>query len=333
VLIDRGAFWLRQPKRFEPTAFRDPTAPDRLAVKRVVASPGESLEVRGGELFIDGRIVRKSLAQFRAMAVPVYDDRFRPRDSSLPARWRDDTRRWARSGESYHYAGDLQPSSQLRSEPQFAWLTNYHWRCSSLPGLRTKETPVLDDYGYNLGPSRQLNFVTDLALSCRVKTDGEGCLAIALDDGRYNWQIRLWPRRGELALGRNGEKFVGGDFTRRNDEAWLLEAAICDGRILAAIDGLEVLAHEYDVPLSGLRPSSQPFALGAAGLAVEASDLIVTRDIYYLPPPGRGNWKIGPLGDDQYVLLGDNTAVSQDSRSWKHPEIDRSQLLGPVQTR
>jgi signal peptidase I len=330
VWIDRGAYWLRRPRRFEAVAFRDPHDPQRLAVKRVIALPGESLEVRGGELFVDGNLVRKSLDQFRAMALPVYDDRFRPKDASLSSRWRDKTQRWTRSADSYHYAGDFQPSSQLRTNPDFAWLTYHHWRCSPLPGLRTKETPVLDDYGYNLGPSRQLNYVADLALRCRVATAGEGCLAVSLHDGYDTWQIRLWPRRGEASLWRDGEQFAAGAFPRRWDDGWILEAAHCDGRILAAIDGREAIVHACELPKREFHPSPQPFALGAAGLAVEASELVITRDVYYLPPPGRANWRIGPLGEDEFALLGDNASISQDSRSWTNPQIERSRIRGLV---
>jgi signal peptidase I len=330
VLIDRGTYRLRSPRRLEAAAILDPAAPERLAVKRVTALPGESLEVRGGELFIDGRLVRKSLQQLREMAVPVHDDRCRPRDASLSLRWRADEGRWARSGNAYHYPGDLQTSSQLQSDPQFAWLTYDHWRCSPLPGLRTKESPVLDDYGYNLGPSRQLNIVTDLLLQCHVQTIGEGCLVVSLHDGRRLWKIRLWPRRGEASLWQGVEQVAAGAFPRLWDKAWRLEVANCDRRILVGIDGREVLAFAYEDSAAELEPSSQPFALGAAGLAVEACEFIISRDVYYLPPPGRGNWKVGPLGEDEYVLLGDNAAISQDSRSWAQPAIDVARLWGPV---
>jgi signal peptidase I len=329
VLIDRGAYWLRAPRRFEAAALGDPAAPERLTVKRIVALPGESLEVRGGELIVNGRFVRKSLAQFRELAVPVHDDRFCPKDSTLPPRWRDPQGQWSRSGGTHYYAGDFQSADPLASNPQFAWLAYHHWRCSALPGLRTKESPVLDDDGYNLGPPRQLNVVADLALRCRIQTIGAGCLAVALRSGGGEWQIRIRPRQGDVSLWRDGKKVATGTFSRRWDEAFVLEAAICDGRILAAIDGKEVLAHICDAA-DELEPSSQPFALGAAGLAVEASELNITRDVYYLPPPGRGNWKIGPLGKDQYVLLGDNAAISQDSRTWSEPAVNRARLLGPV---
>jgi hypothetical protein len=153
---------------------------------------------------------------------------------------------------------------------------------------------------------------------------------VALRGGDGEWQIRIRPRQGDVSLWRDGEELAAGGFPRRWDEVFMLEAAMCDGRIVAAIDGQEVLAHVNEAVGAEVKPSSQPFALGATGLAVEAGELVITRDVYYLPPPGRGNWKTGRLGEDQYVLLGDNAAISQDSRSWTEPAIGRSRLLGPV---
>lgn len=332
VLIDRAALWLRRPRRFESAALQEPQGEDRLAVKRVVGLPGERLEVRGGEAFANGLIVRKTFAKLREMAVPVYDDRFRPRDDRLPPRWRDDQERWTRSGGIYAYPGDFQPFAQLRSRPQLAWLRYRHWRCSPLPGLRTKESPVLDDYGYNLGPPRQLNAVTDLMLRCRVQTVGEGCLAVALHDGREEWQVRIWPRRGEATLRRAGREVAQARFSRQVDESpFLLEAALCDRRVLAAVDGATILTHAYEPASAERRPSPRPLALGAAGLAAEASELVVARDVYYLPPPGRGAWRLAaPLGDDEYLLLGDNAPISQDSRVWPQPNLPNRELRGPI---
>jgi len=45
----------------------------------LVALPGEAWEIRRGDLWIEGRIQPKSLAQLRQMAVTVNDDRYRPK--------------------------------------------------------------------------------------------------------------------------------------------------------------------------------------------------------------------------------------------------------------
>ena len=55
------------------------------------------------------------------------------------------------------------------------------------------------------------------------------------------------------------------------------------------------------------------------------------RDIYYLgAPAGYEPPKELKLsaGSDEYILLGDNSPKSLDSRTWKKPGITRSKLIG-----
>ena len=61
-------------------------------MKRVVGLPGESVQVRHGDIYIDGRIERKSLAQQHALALLVHDANCEPRlEPRPPRRWRPDT--------------------------------------------------------------------------------------------------------------------------------------------------------------------------------------------------------------------------------------------------
>ena len=47
--------------------FHFPGEPSQAYVKRVVGLPGESIRIVGGDIFVDGKIVRKSLPEIRAM--------------------------------------------------------------------------------------------------------------------------------------------------------------------------------------------------------------------------------------------------------------------------
>ena len=78
VLIDPEAFAFRRPRRWEVVALRRPSQADQIVVKRVVGLPGESVEIRHGDVYVDGKIVRKDLAQQRALAIPVHDAAYEP---------------------------------------------------------------------------------------------------------------------------------------------------------------------------------------------------------------------------------------------------------------
>ena len=67
LLIDRTAYELRKPRRWEPVVFRSPDD-GQLTVKRVVGLPGETIELRDGDVWIDGRVATKSLVAMHASA-------------------------------------------------------------------------------------------------------------------------------------------------------------------------------------------------------------------------------------------------------------------------
>ena len=73
VLVARSMPALRAPKRWEPVVVRRPGRESELVVKRLVGLPGETVELRHGDLYIDGRLERKTLRQQRATAVLVHD--------------------------------------------------------------------------------------------------------------------------------------------------------------------------------------------------------------------------------------------------------------------
>jgi len=91
VLINPEAFAFRQPRRWEIVALRRPSQPGQIAVKRVVGLPGESVEIRQGDVYVDGKILRKDLAQQRALAIPVHDAAHEPTLPPVPPpRWRNE---------------------------------------------------------------------------------------------------------------------------------------------------------------------------------------------------------------------------------------------------
>jgi len=87
LLVQKGLYDSRRPNRWEVAVFRFPGEPSQPYVKRVVGLPGESIQVLGGDVYIDGQIARKSLREQRAMRIPVFDNNFLPRDIDRNPRW------------------------------------------------------------------------------------------------------------------------------------------------------------------------------------------------------------------------------------------------------
>jgi signal peptidase I len=59
VLVNRVVYHLRDPGRGDVIVFRYPEDPDVVFIKRVVGVPGDTLEVKAGRLYVNGRKVRE----------------------------------------------------------------------------------------------------------------------------------------------------------------------------------------------------------------------------------------------------------------------------------
>jgi signal peptidase I len=60
ILVNRAAFYFSRPRRWQLAVFRCPEDARVLCVKRIVGLPQETVEIRDGQLWIDGRVPNSS---------------------------------------------------------------------------------------------------------------------------------------------------------------------------------------------------------------------------------------------------------------------------------
>ena len=76
LLVNKMLYRFTPPGHGDIVVFRYPRAPDRDYVKRVIALPGETIEIKMGRVYVDGAlitepyVVRMGGASFPAMTVP-----------------------------------------------------------------------------------------------------------------------------------------------------------------------------------------------------------------------------------------------------------------------
>ena len=87
VLVEKFIYEFRRPRRWEVAVFHFPGEPSQAYVKRVVGLPGELIRIKRGDVFVNDRIARKSLAEIRAMRMLVHDSRFQPQNAARVPRW------------------------------------------------------------------------------------------------------------------------------------------------------------------------------------------------------------------------------------------------------
>ena len=321
LLVQKFLYDLRPPRRWEVAVFMNPAEPSEAYVKRVVGLPGEAVEIRHGDVFIDGKIARKSAEEARATRILVYDHGHAPRDETRYPRWT--------------YVSE--PGS---SPGPVSWLEYRHWQPE-----REAVGPVRDFLAYD-GPVASGNHrVEDLAIRAEVEpASGSSAILVRLD----SWGDRVVA---SIPIGKGGAAEVtingkGAPIVEAPDQVdpprfevgrrAVLEASLFDRRLIVTLDGrpafapVDLLERPSGPPRSGGSP-----AIGACGAGARLRGLRVDRDIYYTDSLGSTFPKpfgIGApyrLGVGEYFVLGDNSPVSNDSRFWANsPVVSASMLVG-----
>lgn len=355
LLVHKSAFALRPPRRWELAAFRNPDAAAEVLVKRIAGLPCETIEIRHGDVYANGEIQRKTLAELRGLAVLVHDADSQPRRTpQLPPRWQGeaDITRWQTAGGRFwrraqvHRAGPAGAESRfsLREKTPFRgakrdnrspsngaadgeldWLAYRHWRRRPGAPEVAEEAAITDRYGYNQSRAVGETYpVRDLLLSCMVRVAGPGDVVFFLTDGQSQFLLQWQVEQRRAALKAEGRSVAEVEaLPEPNAQGARLELALVDQQVLLALDGRVVLSHAYRPATAPFRPTSRPIAIAADGAEIELWDVQLFRDIYYTPADSgalaaertRGAARQYRLGADEYFVLGDNSPLAADSRN------------------
>jgi signal peptidase I len=343
LLVQKFLYDLRPPERWEAAVFQNPLDTSQAYVKRVVALPGESILIRNGDVEINGKLARKTLAEQRAMRVPVYNNNFVPADAKRFPRWifRHGGYRstlpsgWEARGTGFRRAASTTAAGIID------WLEYRHWEPD-----RNNYGPVRDFNPYNGLDLPGEHRVDDLMLEAEVAASPDVKSVVVRINNAADRFVLMIPVDGKepLEVRRNGRKLaikpLSASLASSNENARTfarLEVSLMDRRLMAAIDGkLLFEPHDYDDPAAGASAFASPLALGVLGAgSVDVRRLRIDRDVYYtdaLHTAPRRPFGVGvayQLGRDEFFVLGDNSPVSNDSRFWPDsPVVKREMFLG-----
>ncbi len=339
LLVHKHAFLMASPKRWEVAVFRNPYKPAQAYVKRIVGLPGESIQVIDGDVYVGGKICRKNIAAQRAMRIPVYDDAYRPdHDAGWQNRWTAEPARilWNVTAAGFQLNGDQTDATGAEiQEP--AWVQYRHWVRSRDREQPPRLSPVADIYGYNRADGMSAGHtIRDLMLTATVKIQrGNGEFIVQMTDGDRTISCVIDPAQREVRLlsGRPAKVVRRSRLAEEFSEAGRplhLEMSLFDRQALVTLNG-RLLFEPWPIPESPgpASPSTSPVRFGARGLNVGVSAVKLFRDVFYTR--GRGVNGIGEayqLGDNEYFVLGDNSPVSLDSRSWPDGALSGRLLIG-----
>lgn len=247
---------------------------------------------------------------------------------------------------------DLIHGRTPRREPRATLITDFY---SYNTGLPARSSNLLDGQRAEAeGAWLQPHWVGDLTLSANVQVSSPGGeLRLELIKAGVAHECLIDLATGKARLVRGGETLAEYDTAMTKPGRYGLEFANVDDRLLFSVNGSLIGAgvefEAGDAPLVPTAADLSPAAISARGAAISASDLVLKRDIYYTQTPGRNDY--GPVWEDQYprtpvelfdfladpsrfpnlervrreeyelaadryLMMGDNSPRSKDSRGW-----------------
>ncbi|HUX01515.1 MAG: signal peptidase I [Phycisphaerae bacterium] len=350
VLVLKFLYDFEAPRRWDIIVFRNPNEPAQNYIKRLVALPGERVELVRGDVTIDGRVVSKTDRAQDALWMIVHDTRHQPPWNTWTPRWKADAG-WRPEGTGWRLEA---------SPPQGETYLTYEHR-------DPKERPsnILDFYAYNSsgnGPRLGSNVCTDLGLRTDV-TLGSPQAVFAAELAAYKDRFRL--ELSARGAGRPTRILMNGRLVAEAPDGVLVPGraaeiliANVDHRLMLLVDGKRVLTAlggpaspqgdpQYEpTPLSdderlrmdGLAGGAGGVRVGASGGPVRIEYLRLDRDVYYTNEWIRATGEPGhateghpyTLGEGEFFVLGDNSPNSSDGRLWdlERPVVPRRNLVG-----
>lgn len=353
VLVNKTAFWFREPERFEMVVLLNHEDPPRgHLVKRVVArgdEEGNVVRINEGDVFLgpsrqqlqrvakdplEATNLRHTHFAFPELGARRVSEYFRKSRVWSVERRADGVRQIVLNGGAPSFA---ELTASLRDADQRKRGAAPQGKQRFLPGhfstRRPVDTTFLDETGERFGGS-ELSY-RDIGMEVDVEI-GERCLGLQMvfeyRDRYYAFQYEADGRARWLvgddteAIGQRGAPLTPG-------QAVTLSFGYLDGRFFLVVQG-ELLFHQ-ELTVEDARPRGVPdrgmhnlLHLGAVSGSVTLRSVRVFHDVYYKslrapfgPPPTPSQ-----LEPDELYLLGDNTFESRDSRSGR--SFPRSDLVG-----
>jgi signal peptidase I len=321
ILVLKCRYQLAGPKRWDVVVFKDPTKPAENVIKRLIALPGETVEIIDGDIYINGTIAAKPDKLQEKLWIQVYDNDYQPVRSNVDSivgqsHWQFDSSDWRIDDNN------ITCFKTLGEGDEFCELV---YDGSQTDALRA-------GYAYNGDVYiDERPYCSDLKVRFFARSQGDLNVGAQLSKYGQNW--RGWVEKGVMFLAKivkdKAEVLVERPLRECIDKSAVIVFTNVDHRLVFSCND-ETVSYAFgggpDDMGERLTETAPVVKVLAAG-KTSISHLAIFRDIHYteqhfygdrgLARAGQGN--AFTLQDDEYFVLGDNSPNSYDGRWWTRP--------------
>lgn len=328
ILVNKFAYDFADPERWDVMVFKYPEDTSRNYIKRVVGLPGETIRIHAGDLYIQTDLGRNHWEIAR-----------KP--------WKVQEALWRRR------LSDSKDGSYWRPVNGNAWKISGHEFEVDAEGSDEGEYLEFDRqiYAYEAREFRESRgsftayYTGDIMVQFRLIPQGPAEVVVRLvntiplgqQDAQTEWRVylpisdaeetpRLFRKKEQVKIENPGV------YRLRKGKASLIQVCNVDQAIIVRVDGRQVIhypfrrkGHFYD----SLPPPvlNADVWIGCRNGRALFRDPAVFADVYYTNVPNAYAVREPlTLKEDQFFVLGDNSANSNDGRKWG--VVPRRYLVG-----
>lgn len=320
-----------EPNQWDVVVFKSPVEPKVNFIKRLVARPGETVEIVDGDVYIDGQISRKPKKVQDELWMPIYNNDYQP-VKPLTGVFNGHIWKQPFDVDNSRWSVDKNDPTQFVLNAGGEQISTLVYDTSM--GNDFRATYAYDDMRmYQFRP-----YCSDLKLRLQINSEFYGTkIGIALS--KYGVTYKGWVDSGDMVISKVSKENGAEELIRKSvvnyiqvrKASTLIEFANVDHQLVLNV-GSERLVYDLgtDSDAAGERKtdiSPQAKIFGAGELVI--SHVAIFRDIHYLDNmPRNGSPDITAsegnpltLGEDEFFVLGDNSPASLDGRLWDREGI------------